>query len=80
MTVVITRASDWTWHDFQTFNTVESLFSFVKKEGDVILSENFLYGRKDYEDIAETQEMSLEDAIKLTECEFDVKIYDDYVE
>lgn len=80
MTVVVTRASDWTWYDFKTFDTIENLFSFVKKEGTVILSESFLYGRKDYEDIAETLEISLEDAIKLTKCEFDVKIYDDYVE
>ena len=80
MTVVVTCASDWTWYDFQTFNTIENLFSFVKKEGDVILSENFFYGRKDYENIAETFETSLEDAIKLTKCEFNVKIYDDYVE
>ena len=80
MTVVVTRASDWTWHDFRTFNTIEKLFSFVKEQGDVILSENFLYGRKDYEIIAEASEISLEDAIKFTECEFEVKIYDDYVE
>lgn len=79
--VVMIKASDPWWYEIKIIPNLEALIAIYRKEGDLILRDNWTY-KDDPEDIAELLwgGMSLEDAKEVSECEFMLEIYDDYIE
>ena len=78
--VVMTRTSEDYWYQIKTIPNLEALITIYRDEGNLILQENWRY-KDDPEDIVRFWKgMTLEDAKKVSECEFELEIYDDYRE
>ena len=78
--VLIARTSDDFWYCFKEFSTFESLLTFVKENGSVVVEKNWHYGNDPKEMLIYWDGLTLEDAKKITECEFKVEIYDTWRE
>lgn len=78
--VVITKVSEDYWYKIKTLPNIESLLTIVKRKGAVVVQRNWNYQR-DPKDIARFWEgLTLDGAKEISECEFEVEIYDDYRE
>ena len=77
--VLVSRTSNCYWYEIKTF-TLKSLLAFTKEKGELVLQENMQYGREPIEICSCWPNLSLEDAKQISECEFEVEIYDDYRE
>ena len=78
--VVMTRTSEDYWYKIVTIPNLETLIDIFKDTGDLILQKNWRY-KSDPKEIIEFWEgMTLEDAKELSECEFELEIYDTYRE
>lgn len=78
--VVIIKASDDYWYQLRTIPNLESLLTICRQKGDIIVRKNWRY-KDDPKDIYRFWDgMSLKDAKEISECEFELEIYDDYIE
>lgn len=78
--VVIIKASDDYWYQLRTIPNLESLLTICRQKGDIIIRKNWRY-KNDSKDIYRFWDgMSLKDAKEISECEFELEIYDDYIE
>ena len=78
--VVMTRTSEDYWYKIVTIPNLETLIDIFKNTGNLILQKNWRY-KNDPKEIAEFWEgMTLEDAKEVSECEFELEIYDTYRE
>lgn len=92
MLVLLTKANHDTWHKYKEFNTIEELFEYINYcHCDLILQDNFFYKSIDTreeenrcgylpEEVAETWNTTIEDAYKINDIRWEVKIYNSYVE
>lgn len=78
--VVMTRTSEDYWYKIVTIPNLETLIDIFKNTGDLILQKNWRY-KNDPKEITEFWEgMTIEDAKEVSECEFELEIYDTYRE
>ena len=78
--VVMTKSSEDYWYEIRTISNLETLITIFKDKGNLILQKNWRYG-DDPKEIARFWEgMTLEDAKEVSECEYDLEIYDSYRE
>lgn len=78
--VVMTRTSEDYWYKIVTIPNLETLIDIFKDTGDLILQKNWRYKNDPKEIIEFWEGMTLEDAKELSECEFELEIYDTYRE
>ena len=78
--VVMTKSSEDYWYEIRTIPNLETLIAIFKDKGNLIIQKNWRY-KDDPEEIASFWEgMSLDDAKEVSECEFELEIYDSYRE
>lgn len=78
--VIITKTSSDYWYKIKTFPNLESLLTFCKQEGRLVLQQNLDYQHNPREIMTFWDGMTLADAKEVSECEFELEIYDDYRE
>lgn len=78
--VVITKSSEDYWYQIKTIPNLEALLTIFKDNGDLILQRNWRYKEDPKEIVRFWKGMTLEDAKKVSECEFELEIYDTYRE
>lgn len=78
--VVMTRTSEDYWYQIKTIPNLESLIDIYRSEGDLILQKNWRYKDDPKEFVKFWDGMTLEDAKEVSECEFELEIYDTYRE
>ena len=78
--VVMTRTSEDYWYKIVTIPNLETLIYIFKDTGYLILQKNWRYKNDPKEIIEFWEGMTLEDAKELSECEFELEIYDTYRE
>ena len=89
MLVLLTKANHNTWHKYKEFNTIEELFEYINYCH--LLQNNFFYksidtrekeNRRGFlpEEIAKAWDTTIEDAYKINDIRWEVKIYNDYIE
>lgn len=77
---VMTKSSEDYWYEIRTIPDLETLITIFKDKGDLIIQKNWRY-KDDPEEIASFWEgMTLDDAKEVSECEFELEIYDSYRE
>lgn len=80
MEFLVTKANHDTWHRFKTFNSLEQLINYKNRcRHDIIISKNFNY-KHPINVIMYTFETTAEDAKKISETEYEIKVYNDYLE
>ena len=78
--VVLTKTSEDYWYQLKIFPNLESLLTLVRQKGDVVIQKNWRY-KDDPKDICRFWDgMTLEDAKEVSDCEFEIEIYDAYRE
>ncbi len=78
--VIMTRTSENYWYQIKIIPNLETLLTIFKDKGDLILQKNWSY-KEDPKEIAKFWKgMTLEDAKEVSECEFELEIYDTYRE
>lgn len=78
--VIMTRTSENYWYQIKIIPNLETLLTIFKNKGDLILQKNWSY-KEDPKEIAKFWKgMTLEDAKEVSECEFELEIYDTYRE
>lgn len=78
--VVMTKTSDDYWYQLRIIPNLESLLTICRQKGNIIIQKNWNY-KDDPKKICRFWDgMSLEDAKEVSECEFELEIYDDYRE
>lgn len=78
--VVMTRTSEDYWYKIKIIPNLEALITILKDKGDLILKKNWRYKDDPKEIIEFWDGMTLEDAKEVSECEFELEIYDAYRE
>ena len=78
--VVMTRTSEDYWYKIVTIPNLETLIDIFKNTGDLILQKNWRYKNDPKEIIEFWEGMTIEDAKEVSECEFELEIYDTYRE
>lgn len=78
--VVMTKSSDDYWYQIKVIPTLKSLLLICRDKGDLILSKNWRYKDDPMDIVRYWDGMTLEDAKEVSECEFELEIYDDYRE
>jgi len=78
--VVMTKSSDDYWYQIKVIPNLEALLTILKNKGHLVLQNNWRYKNDPKEIIRFWDEMTLEDAKEVSECEFELEIYDDYRE
>ena len=77
---VMTKSSEDYWYEIRTIPDLETLITIFKDKGDLIIQKNWRY-KDEPEEIASLWEgMTLDDAKEVSECEFELEIYDSYRE
>ena len=82
MRIWITKASNTDWMIFKYFNTLECLFKFYEEvKYDIIIRKNRFY-KKDLSYVLKAWENKIdyETAVYITESQYNICIYDDYLE
>lgn len=80
MKVFVRRTSDIEWYAIENFETIESLFDFINNHGGIIVQENSYY-HSDPQRVAKCwDDMTIEDAEIITNCVYEVEIYDTWRE
>ena len=78
--VVMTKTSEDYWYRIKTIQNLEELITILKNERRLVLQKNWNY-KDDPKKIADHWDgMTLEDAKEVSECEFELEIYDGYRE
>ena len=78
--VVMTKTSEDYWYRIKTIKNLEELITILKNERRLVLQKNWNY-KNDPKKIADRwDDMTLEDAKEVSECEFELEIYDGYRE
>lgn len=78
--VVMTKTSEDYWYRIKTIQNLEELMIILKNERRLVLQKNWRYKDDPKEIVDRWDGMTLEDAKEVSECEFEVEIYDDYRE
>ena len=78
--IVITKTSSDYWYKIKTFPNLESVLTFCRQKGQLVLKKNWHYKDDPKEIIKFWDGMTLADAKEVSECEFELEIYDDYRE
>lgn len=78
--VVMTKASKDYWYRIKIIPNLESLLTIFKEKGDLILQKNWNYKDDPKKIIQFWKGMTFEDAKEVSECEYELKIYDDCIE
>ena len=78
--VVMTRTSEDYWYKIVTIPNLEALITIFKDTGNLILQKNWRYKDNPEEIIEFWEGMTIEDAKEVSECEFELEIYDTYRE
>ena len=78
MLVLVTKASNGCWYQIKTFNTLDALINFIHNECDdtVVIKKN-TYTE---EELNYWEGMRKEDAKIIPSIEYEIMIYDDYIE
>ena len=88
MLILITKASSDYWYDFIEEDSIENLIGRFAHSGhlphDLIIKENFYYQAYSYE-IREAFNLpfslaATEQALKIAKCQYEIQIYDDWIE
>ena len=78
--VVMTKTSEDYWYRIKTIQNLEELMIILKNERRLVLQKNWRY-KDDPKKLADRWDgMTLEDAKEVSECKFELEIYDDYRE
>lgn len=78
MEFYISKVSNDKFYKFESFNTIDSV---MKKYHRVIIEKNFFY-KENPKEIRQNWygEISLQDALRCSNCKYNIIIYDDYIE
>ena len=80
MKFLVTRTSDDSLGKVKTINTLEELLNFMREQKQpLIIMNNFFY-KEDAAKIADTYEITIQQAIQLCASQYEIEIYDDYRE
>jgi len=80
MEFLVTKANHDTWHRFKTFNSLEELINYKNHcHHDIIISRNFSY-KKSIPVIMCAYDTTWEDAEKISETEYEITVYNSYIE
>ena len=78
--VVMTKTSEDYWYRIKTIQNLEELMIILENERRLVLQKNWRY-KDDPKKLADRWDgMTLEDAKEVSECKFELEIYDDYRE
>ena len=78
--VVMTKTSEDYWYRIKTIQNLEELMIILKNERRLVLQKNWRY-KDDPKKLADRWDgMTLEDAKEVSECKFELEIYDGYRE
>ena len=78
--VVMTKTSEDYWYQIRVIPNLEALITIFKGEGKLILQKNWRYKDDPKKIVRFWDGMTLKDAKEVSECEFELEIYDGYRE
>lgn len=78
--VVVVKTSEDYWYQLKYLPSLEALLTLCRQKGSLILQRNWRYKDKPEEIMRFWEGMTLEDAKEISECEFELEIYDTYRE